>query len=122
MRISVLLAVLFAPIAWPQADFFESKIRPILAARCYGCHSAAKQTSGLAVDSKSGLERGGTRGTAIDPGNPDNSLLLKSISYTDPSLKMPPEGKLPNAVIADFRERRSAGLRRLGGSTRGNRQ
>lgn len=104
MRISALLAILLAPLSWPQAEFFESKIRPILAARCYGCHSAAKQTSGLAVDSKSGLERGGSRGTAIDPGNPANSLLLKSISYMDPSLKMPPDGKLPDAVIADFRE------------------
>jgi len=104
MRIPTLLTVLLAPLAWPQADLFENKIRPILAARCYGCHSAAKPVSGLAVDSKSGLERGGTRGNAIHPGDPDNSLLLKAISYADPSLKMPPEGKLPDTVIADFRE------------------
>src|SRR6187549_175478 len=104
MRISTLLAILLAPLAWPQADLFETRIRPILATRCYGCHSAAKPASGLAVDSKSGLERGGTRGNAIHPGDPENSLLLKSISYADPSLKMPPDGKLPDAVIADFRE------------------
>ncbi|MFN0104371.1 MAG: PSD1 and planctomycete cytochrome C domain-containing protein [Bryobacteraceae bacterium] len=104
MRTFAILALSLAPVAWPQAEFFESKIRPILAARCYGCHSAAKQTGGLAVDSKSGIERGGTRGAAIHPGDPANSLLLKAISYTDPSLKMPPDGKLPDTVIADFRD------------------
>ena len=104
MRTSVILALALAPLAWPQAELFESRIRPILATRCYGCHSAAKQTSGLAVDSKDGLERGGSRGNAIHPGDPESSLLLKAISYKDPSLKMPPDGKLPDTVIADFRE------------------
>jgi hypothetical protein len=103
-RRSAILALSLAQLAWPQAELFESKIRPILAARCYGCHSATKPTSGLAVDSKPGLERGGTRGTAVHPGNPSDSLLLKAISYADPALKMPPDGKLPDAVISDFRE------------------
>ena len=74
----------------------------MLAARCYGCHSAGKQTSGLALDSKAALERGGSRGSSIHPGDPAGSLLLKAISYSDPALKMPPDGKLPDAVIADF--------------------
>ena len=75
----------------------------MLAARCQGCHSAAKPTSGLAADSKEGLEKGGSRGNAIHAGDPAASLLFKAIAYTDPALKMPPDGKLPEAVIADFR-------------------
>ncbi len=104
MRLFVLSIFSLASVAWAQADLFESKIRPILAERCYGCHSASKPTSGLAVDSKAGLERGGTRGNAIHPGDPAGSLLLKAISYTDAALKMPPDGKLPDTVIADFAE------------------
>ncbi|MCX6602687.1 MAG: PSD1 and planctomycete cytochrome C domain-containing protein [Acidobacteria bacterium] len=103
MRYSCFLALMLAPLVWPQSEDFETRIRPILATRCYGCHSAAKRTSGLAVDSKSGLESGGSRGTAIRPGDPAASLLLKAISYADPALKMPPDGKLPDSVIADFR-------------------
>src|SRR5262245_33002766 len=104
MRIPALLALALTPIASPQPEFFGNKIRPVLATRCYACHSAAKPTSGLAVDSKAGLERGGTRGNAIHPGDPSASLLLKAISYTDPALKMPPDGTLPDTVIADFRD------------------
>jgi hypothetical protein len=104
MRLPALLALALAPLAWPQADLFETRIRPILATHCYGCHSAAKPSSGLAVDSAAALQRGGSRGNAILPGDPANSLLLKAISYTDPAIKMPPDGKLPDAVVADFRE------------------
>ncbi|HTM50527.1 MAG TPA: DUF1549 domain-containing protein, partial [Bryobacteraceae bacterium] len=104
MRRLVLILLALAPSAWSQADFFETRIRPVLATSCYGCHSAGKATSGLQLDSREGLERGGSRGTAVRPGDPDASLLLRTISYRDPVLKMPPSGKLPDAVIADFRE------------------
>jgi hypothetical protein len=103
MRRLVLLAFALASPARPQAEFFEARIRPVLIANCHSCH-AAKATSGLRLDSKDGLQRGGSRGTAIQPGNPDGSLLYRAISYRDPALKMPPTGKLPDAVIADFRK------------------
>ena len=40
-----------------QSDFFESKIRPILADRCYKCHStlAEKIKGGLQLDSREAL-------------------------------------------------------------------
>ena len=104
MRRVVLLAFALASTAWPQAEFFEARIRPVLIANCHTCHDASKATSGLRLDSKEGLERGGSRGTAVRPGDPDASLLYRAISYRDPVLKMPPSGKLPDAVIADFRQ------------------
>ena len=104
MRRLVLLALALASPGWPQADFFEARIRPVLIANCHSCHDASKATSGLRVDSRDGLQRGGSRGTAVSPGNPDGSLLYRAISYRDPMLKMPPSGKLPDAVIADFRQ------------------
>ncbi len=85
-------------------DFFERKIRPVLAEHCYSCHSAElkKFKGGLALDTKAGWMEGGDKGPSIVPGDPDKSLLIKAIRYTDPELKMPKKGKLPDDVIADF--------------------
>jgi hypothetical protein len=87
----------------PQGvEFFEKKIRPVLVERCYKCHSAQAQPAkgGLLLDSRSGWQTGGDSGPAIDPGKLDTSLLLQAIRYE--GLEMPPDGKLPAAVIADF--------------------
>ena len=87
--------------------FFEKKIRPVLVAHCYACHSSKaaqvkKLRGGLWLDNRQGLRKGGETGAAIVPGKPDESLLLKALNYD--SLEMPPKEKLPAAVIADFRE------------------
>ena len=58
--------------------------------------------NGLCVDSREGLRNGGASGPAIVPGEPAQSLLLKALGYEDLHLKMPPAGKLPDRVIADF--------------------
>ncbi len=95
----------------PDAAFFEAKIRPVLATKCYGCHSSTLKApmGGLALDTKAGIAGGGSSGPPVVPGKPDESLLLKALSYTDPQLQMPPTGKLPDAVIADFRQWIAAG-------------
>jgi mono/diheme cytochrome c family protein len=89
-----------------QVAFFEAKIRPILAEKCYKCHSVAegKAKGGLTLDSRQGVFKGGDSGAAVKPGDPDNSLLIKSISYDDPDLQMPPKGeKLSDKEIADLK-------------------
>ena len=101
--------LLWAGVAYAQpspdgGEFFEKKIRPLLASRCYVCHGEKMASSGLRLDFKGGWERGGNRGTAIVPGDPDGSLLIKATSYRDPQLKMPPSGKLSAAEIADLAE------------------
>ena len=89
----------------PELEHFEKKIRPVLAEQCAACHSAqlAEPMGGLRVDSREGLRTGGASGPAIVPGKPAESLLLKALSYQDPALKMPPTGKVSDAVLADFR-------------------
>jgi hypothetical protein len=86
-------------------DFFEQKIRPVLVAHCYQCHSAGakKLKGGLLLDSRAGIRKGGDSGPAVVPGKPNESLLLKAVRYTDENLRMPPKGKLPDAVLADLR-------------------
>jgi hypothetical protein len=86
------------------ADFFERKIRPVLTEHCYSCHStdAKKQRGGLLLDTKAALLEGGDTGPSLVPHKPGESLMLKALRYTDPDLRMPPKGKLPDSVVADF--------------------
>lgn len=93
-----------AELTSAQSDFFENKIRPVLADNCYKCHSAQAERvkGGLLLDTKEGMLKGGDSGPAIVPGDPGKSLLIKAISYTDPDLQMPKDKKLPDDVIADL--------------------
>ena len=85
-------------------DFFENKIRPILVKHCYECHGPDEQENDLRLDSYAEILRGGATGAAVVPGEPNESLLLHTIGYEDEELQMPPDGKLSDAVIADFRK------------------
>lgn len=85
-----------------QVEFFEKRIRPVLVEHCYKCHSAgAEKLQGkLLLDTREASHKGGESGAAIVPGDPEASLLLKAIRFED--FEMPPSGKLPAEVIADF--------------------
>jgi hypothetical protein len=100
------LAVLCAPLTAqpPDTAFFESKIRPVLATKCYACHSSnLKAPMGeLVLDTKAGLLKGGVGGPVVVPGKPAESRLLGALRYTGARLQMPPGGKLADSVIADF--------------------
>ena len=85
------VAVASATAATPESEFFESKIRPVLARRCYGCH-AENATAGLRVDSRAGLLKGGKSGPAIRPGRPDESILLHALQGVKGRMGMPPAG------------------------------
>lgn len=89
-----------------QIEFFESRIRPILAQECYECHSTAtKQKGGLVLDSRPGWQAGGDSGDAIKPSDPQNSLLIQTIKHEHEDLKMPKNGaQLDAKVIADFEQ------------------
>jgi len=94
----------FAAPTPQQLEFFESRIRPILAQECYECHgTATKQKGGLVLDSRAGWQAGGDSGTAIRPGNPADSLLIQTLRHEHEDLKMPKNGaQLDAKVIADF--------------------
>ena len=82
-----------------RAEFFESKVRPILANRCFGCHGEEKQKGGLRLDSPEAIRAGGDTGSAIDLDEPSQSPLIEAIRHDGP-FKMPPKGKLDDAEIA----------------------
>ncbi len=87
-------------------QFFEQKIRPVLVQHCYSCHSAEARDSkklqaALYLDSAAGITAGGESGEMLlFKGKSAESLLLKALQYD--GLEMPPSGKLPDDVIADF--------------------
>jgi len=84
-----------------QVEFFEKKVRPLLVAKCFECHSDQNEESELRVDSLVELLAGGTRGPAIVPGKPMESLLVRAIGHGE-TLQMPPRKKLAAAEIADL--------------------
>jgi len=111
-RRCALAALVLGPAAAASAAgpaeiaFFEQKVRPVLIEHCYECHSAEakKLKSNLYLDSKAGWEKGGDGGEPVVlPGNPDESLLIRTIRHLEPDMEMPPKKpKLPDAVIADL--------------------
>ena len=93
MRPVVLLAL--ATLGWPASvaaqsptDFFEARVRPVLADNCYACH-ARQQSGGLRVDSREALLEGGDSGPAIVPGDPDGSLLVRAVRHEMEGREMP---------------------------------
>jgi hypothetical protein len=83
------------PLNKNQTDFFETKVRPILVANCYSCHSEEnhKSKGALVLDTRAGWQKGGEDGAIIIPGNPDKSMLIKAVRYKDEDLQMPPDNK-----------------------------
>ena len=83
-----------------QLEFFEKKVRPLLAKHCFKCHSvnAKRLEAGLLLDSRSGHLQGGDSGPAIVPRNADESLLIQAVRYED--FEMPPKGRLPQQEVA----------------------
>jgi len=88
------LVTLTAILALGQAasadEMFEAKIRPVLVESCFKCHGGTKVSNGLRVDSRPGLVKGGKNGPAL------------VLGYQHRDLQMPPGGKLPDHVVADF--------------------
>ena len=79
----------------PPADRkidFVKEVRPLLAKHCFSCHGDKKQESGLRLDRRDSLLKGGDLGKAIEVGNSAKSRLIAFVSGTDPQTVMPPEG------------------------------
>ena len=106
-------ALLLAAVAAPAAEkeptpqevrFFETRVRPLLADNCLSCHGEKKQRGDLRLDSRATLLAGGARGPAVEPGQPDKSLLVAAVRYEHEKVKMPPKQKLTDQQVADLVE------------------
>ncbi len=77
-------------------ELFETKILPLLEARCFKCHGpTGKPKGGLRLDSREAALKGGDQGASFIPGDPAGSALMKAVLWGDPDTKMPPKERLP---------------------------
>ena len=95
------LQPLAAQVTQEQTEFFEKKIRPVLAENCHSCHNPNLKTAGLNLTTAAGFVTGGENGSVIDRENPESSRLLQVIGYEE-RIKMPPTGKLVSDELADL--------------------
>ena len=88
-----------------QLAFFETKIRPVLVRHCYECHSAdaSELGGGLLLDSHRGIVKGGDTSPSVVPRDPEASLLMTAVKYSNLDLQMPPSGKLAVHEIQDIK-------------------
>jgi hypothetical protein len=101
----MLRAVALIGVAWTvtahaarAGDAFEDSVRPVLAEHCLRCHGPDKQKGGLRLDSREAMLAGGDSGPAVVPGKPGDSPLVEAVRHD--GLEMPPDKKLPDAVVA----------------------
>ncbi len=100
-----LVAVLWvAPLIAQPVDFGHD-IEPIFRSRCYGCHGAQQQMSGLRLDVADAAFAGSVSGPVIVPGKSGDSKLILRVSSDKPGFRMPPAGApLSAQQIASLRQ------------------
>ena len=83
-------------------DLFTKKVKPLLARKCFDCHSAKAEEvkSGLKLDTLEDIMKGGSMGPILVPGEPENSFILKALRYEEADYQMPPSGRLSDEDIA----------------------
>ena len=94
LAVGVALAglVLSGPVepsaAQSPAEFFETRVRPVLAGKCFECHARVRR-GGLRLNSREDVLRGGQSGPAIVPGDPEASLIIQVVRHEIEGLEMP---------------------------------
>ncbi len=83
-----------APITTVKTDdgkiSFKGTVQPILEDHCRRCHDANKKKGNLYLMTYDGVMKGGNRGPAVIPGDPDNSQIVGSVEKTKEP-HMPPK-------------------------------
>jgi hypothetical protein len=82
---------------------FESRVRPLLAAKCQGCHGDKVAEAGLRLDSRRSLLAGSDAGPVVVPGDAAKSRLVAAVRHVD-DLAMPPDEKLSADEIATIEQ------------------
>ncbi|HET9274111.1 MAG TPA: DUF1549 domain-containing protein, partial [Methyloceanibacter sp.] len=86
------------PITAEQTQFFEARVRPLLAEHCFTCHGPKRQSGGIRLDSRKEILGESEHGPIVVPSHPDKSALVRAIQHTG-AIKMPPKSKLPQRAI-----------------------
>lgn len=73
---------------------YKDVVHRILKANCMSCHNENKRKGELVMSSMEGLLKGGESGSALVPGDPENSEMIRRVHLaTGEEDHMPPEGR-----------------------------
>jgi mono/diheme cytochrome c family protein len=72
--------------AHADEQFFREKIAPVFERHCVVCHQGEKPKAGLSLATAQALSAGGENGSVVEPGKPDESLLVEMISGDKPAM------------------------------------
>ena len=90
-----------APLAQAQEKItYQDHIIPFFESACNSCHNADKAKGGLDLSSYPNMLKGGSSGGAVEPGNPDGSLLYKLVSHQEEPFMPHKKDKLADAQVA----------------------
>ncbi len=97
-----------------KPEFYTAKVAPILQKNCYSCHGSMNHRGGFDMATREGMLKGGHHGSALVPGDPANSMLVKLMRHEGPAddpMNMPPapRPKVSDAEIATVEQWVKAG-------------
>ena len=95
-----------APAA--SLEIFEKNARPLFVQKCQFCHNAKMRSGGFDLSSADGLKEAASMGIFGKAAEPEQSPIIRALSYEN-QIKMPPQGKLPPETVAAVREWVAAG-------------
>lgn len=105
ISLATLLAAQMAagtPSSTDREEFFELKVRPVLTEYCVECHAGDKAENGFRATTREAFLKGGQSGPAIIPGDPEKSLLIKSLRSAHGKINAGKHGQFSDETIADF--------------------
>ena len=79
LAVVALFAVAAIGAQTPDTEFFEKRVRPLFASKCYGCHGDKVQMGGLRLSSAAGLTHAFESGV-IAKSDPEKSRLYRALS------------------------------------------
>ena len=90
-----------APLTQAQEKItYQDHVSPLFESACNSCHNADKAKGGLDLSSYPNMLKGGSSGGAVEPGNPDGSLLYKLVSHQEEPFMPHKKDKLAAAQVA----------------------
>jgi hypothetical protein len=99
----VIVAVLALLFAASPENYFDKKVAPILTRRCLPCHNNQLNNANVSFQDRATLLKGGPRGPAVVPGDPDKSMMIEALKH-EGQVRMPPGPPLPKREVAILRE------------------
>ncbi|MFO0803651.1 MAG: c-type cytochrome domain-containing protein [Gemmataceae bacterium] len=116
LSLSVFLSGVGPANADPAKPTYDDDVVAIFKQHCTGCHGNDKQKSDLNLATFSALQKGGSSGAVVVPGNPDKSRVYLLSAHKDEPKMPSADKKIPDAQLALLKTWIEQGARENSGS------